>query len=535
MNKLPDLALLKIFGCLPICDQVNIRSVCKLWKHFADECLRSRRELIVFVNLAKMPLFWDHDDQPIDLNNSVIVNRKFKASDYFRDTFKDVRSLYIAYLRRLLKREENLQELVAHYRQLEHLQIKHVSEYIDLMIQLKADFVSERLRTLFLNQSDLDTSFNCPNLRKLATYGAFHLTKTLSLMFKNLEFLLVDSFSYELGAELASLRVISFCDRLEIDLDHFENLKEIRFLYHRTCFEHDLARRGDWQALVVETLDGLLAQKRMKERHDLAVYYDGFLYRDEPEFRNYLLPNGRRGNPIYFWNPILIGHYTGPGGQEDFRSLIQNSRIEGTCKSLYRLSGGHRKLLEEMSEAAVERIARSIAVLRLSESTVKIVNGPKFRGLFKYVKLVYFKDPAQQMLDLSPEIAPNAVEVKLVLVHSELVCDFRFLRKFRAVRMLKISLERITFDKLKEIMNDGKMFYLLFYLRNGTNYYLVRTGEFEWTLIFGENKTVFPTKELLLEHLGQTSLVKERFYEGFFEHNYGFTQMTFEQYFLDYD
>ena len=534
MNELPDLALLQIFGCLPICEQVNIRSVCKLWKHFADERLRSRRELIVFFNLAQMPLFWDHDDQSIDLKNSVIVNRKFKASDYFRETFKDVRSLYIAYLRRLLSPDENLQELVAHYRQLEHLQIKHVSEYTEVSVQLRADFDSGRLRTLFLSKADLDVSFNCPNLRKLAFYGAFHLTKALSPLFKNLEFLLVNSFSYELGAELASLRVISFCDLLEIDIDHFKRLKEIHFLYHRTCFEHDLVNRSDWQVLVVETLDGLLVQKRMKARHDLAVYYDGFLYKDEPEFRSFLQPNNRKGKPICFWNPIPIEHYTGPNGLEDFRSLIQKSRIESTCKSLYRLSDSHRELLEELNEAEVERIAKSIAVLRVSESTVKIVNEPKFRGLFKYTKYLYFRDLTQRMLDLSPEIAPNAVTLRFVLLRSD-VSNFRFLRRFRAMRTLKILLDMITFDELKEIMNGGKMFSIWFYLTNGTYYYLFRTGDFEWTLKFGEGKTKFSTKELLLEHLDQTGLVKKRFYERFFENNYGFTQMTFEQYFLDYD
>ena len=61
--------------------------------------------------LTQMPLLWAYNGQPIDLNDSVVVNWKFKASDYFAETFQGLRSLYIAYYARLLKREDSLQEL----------------------------------------------------------------------------------------------------------------------------------------------------------------------------------------------------------------------------------------------------------------------------------------------------------------------------------------------------------------------------------------------------------------------------------------
>ena len=56
MNELPYLVLLKIFGQISISDQVKVRRLCKWWKNVADECLRSRTELIVFCELAPMPL-----------------------------------------------------------------------------------------------------------------------------------------------------------------------------------------------------------------------------------------------------------------------------------------------------------------------------------------------------------------------------------------------------------------------------------------------------------------------------------------------
>ena len=48
-------------------------------------------------------------------------------------------------------------------------------------------------------------------------------------------------------------------------------------------------------------------------------------------------------------------------------------------------------------------------------------------------------------------------------------------------------------------------------------------------------KINFQHKEELLEHLDKTGLLKNEFYERFFEFNYNLHSITFEDYYLNYD
>lgn len=296
-SELPDLVLLKIFACLSIREQVNVRRVCKLWSQLAGECLQSRKELIIsYFGFVGEPLFWHHNKQQINLSNSVIVKAKFVISDFFVKTFPNVQSLCIVYHVYLKTQIEQSLRLVNHSR-LIHLQLNEVLESLRPPITLKVNFESQNLRTLFIRQAFSD--LNCPQLMKLSYDGDFHMVKQKNPMFRSLEYLKVRSFSYEPGAELPGLRVLYFTENLEIiDIDDFGNLKEIHFDRSATKTFFKDPTHQDWPeepirqgTLVAESLNGLWNQKRWKRREDLAIFCDGFPYRNDQQFRNFVIPS----------------------------------------------------------------------------------------------------------------------------------------------------------------------------------------------------------------------------------------------------
>lgn len=511
MNELPELVFLKIFGCLPICDQVNVRGVCRLWKQFADECLRLRRELIVLYELVPLRLFWAHNGQPINLKNSVIVNWKFNQSDYFAEIFRNVQRLYIAYYSKQSRSEHA--KFLHLAREPEHLQIQNVLPYLNQTLAYEVNIESEALRTLSLSSHEPLVSLKCPNLRWLSFYGSFHLTNEMSPWYQGLEVLSVNSFSYELGAELASLKVLQFRVNIEIDIDHFPSLKELHYVYHPISLHQNLVEeRKRKREMVVEKLNGFLEQKETKSRSDLAVYYDGFPYRDDREFRDYLV-RGLGFSPRwignFFDNPISMKCYPGPSNLADFACCLQNSKLENTLKGIAFEGYDDEDLLDagkEMSEGVVEKLSRSLVVLQLGGALIEKSLIPQSRELFKYVKFLYICTMLKEKLNLLPDIVPNVVYVCNGSYESHL----SFLSRFRALKDLSLRLLKMCYDDLEAILNNCK---------------ICRVSWISWTdcgrkrssiklapaycrppgLSFENEgqKTIFQTKEELLEHLVQ--------------------------------
>lgn len=512
MKELPELVLLKIIACLPVGDQVNVRKVSKLWKRLADECLRSRKELIVFYELAQLPLFWGHNNRPIDPNNSISVNWKFKTSNFLAATFQNVRSLFIAYYEEPFRK--NLNEFVDHYSQLEHFELKNVCEYIGQKIPIGTNFYSEKLQTLFIGHVDGSIDIYCLGLKKLSFYGPFHLTSELNPLFTNLQFLRVNSFSYKHGVELPSLQVLYFADTIEIDIADFPKLKEVHFFYHRINFQKDFIdrhRRNLYWIMLIRTLDELLVQKITNER-DLMVYYDGFLYRNDIEFKKFVfLQDTKSLLGTCFRNQITIENYPGRNNFVDFARTIRNSKIENTFKSFRYDRNTHQgtlaKMMNRMNKQTAEKLSRSIWALYVDKDTFKYVREFNFRELFKHVKYLQFNYLSQSTLDLLPEMVPNVLMVSNTDVGRD-VTNFNFLARFKAMKFVRIQIGTITLCELDTVLENCKIVSIDFSSGDGSKRLLIKESGFILETN-AKGSTKFRNRKNLFKRLAKIGLLKK--------------------------
>ena len=71
--NLPDVALIRVLNCLPVCDQLNVRLVCKHWKLITDSFVR-KDELVLFLEIYPRPVYWFHNGRKVDLANSFLIS-----------------------------------------------------------------------------------------------------------------------------------------------------------------------------------------------------------------------------------------------------------------------------------------------------------------------------------------------------------------------------------------------------------------------------------------------------------------------------
>ena len=512
MNELPELAIVRIFGHLSIGEKLKVREVCKRWLVLADECLRSRRELVLFCLIAKCPLIWSHNNQPINLNNAVIVNFYYQSSRYFKRTFSGIRSLCVAYS---IAASENLYERLTRFKNLEHFQFSDLLMYhIQRPLPFPIDFSLPNLKTLHLGHTDKLVRLNCPNLRELSIYEDFVMTEELNPFFRKLRFLKANSFAHSPGSELPSLEVLCFCKRIHIDIANFPKLREVHFFYHRcTRLREKIDFQGSFE-MSFGFLNNLIWQGKILKRSDFETYFDGIAYRDDPELRNRLLP-AEDPNIHEHYNAFLI---------EKFESEeLLNSKIEGTMKSFY-LGRQLIAVVQQMSEELVEKVARCICNLTLSPKLTSL-NGSRYRRLFSYVRALNVSVLSQQLLDQLPEILPNIVRLNFNHFHYQ-QRSYAFLSRFKALGHLKIPIEMISQDDFFQfLLSKQTAFYIEFprwthtipFLCVVTNFYCNRRDKVKRAC---SEKEIFDTKEQMFDYFVKLGLLRKQFYEGFFERNY---------------
>ena len=94
MDTLPELALLRIFSHLPVYDRLAARLVCKEWRRLVEEQLsHSAKELVLFYWMRPRPVVWHYSGQPVNLDNAVTVNPKFRSSASFKRLFRSIQRL----------------------------------------------------------------------------------------------------------------------------------------------------------------------------------------------------------------------------------------------------------------------------------------------------------------------------------------------------------------------------------------------------------------------------------------------------------
>ena len=511
MNELPELALIKIFDHLSISEQLKVREACKRWLVLADECLRSRSELVLFCcSTSKIPLIWNHNHQPVNLNSAVIVKDHYQTSEYFKRTFSGIQSLCLAYL-------VSAPEIgrLTRFVKLEHFQINDLFDfYTERGRQFKIDYSLPSLKTFHSGQTDKFVRLNCPNLEQLCVYDDFQLTEELNPLFKKFRFLKVRSFTHSPGSELPNLEVLCFCKSIEIDIANFPKLKEVHFFYHRyTRYrdEQDVQRSYE---RIFEFLNNLLWQTKILNRSNFETYFDGIAYRNDSKLRNRLLPAGDP-NIHELYNVFSIERF-------EFKELV-NSKIEGTMKSFY-LGLLFISLLQQMSEELVEKVARCIYNLTLSPKLISL-DGPRYRSLFNYVRALNVPLLPQQLLDRLPEILPNLTKIDFNHFHHH-QRSYAFLGRFKALGHLKIPLEMILFDDISKFTNNSQnSLYIEFPQSTRANSFLCIVTK-AVCLVYDGRSEGWPkmvnldSKEKMFDHFIELGLLRKQFFEGFFDRNY---------------
>lgn len=214
---LPEIVVLKIFNFLPFHHQLtSARLICKKWKLLAEHKLvNSRKELVLFVRMRRRPLIWSHNQQPVNLANSLYVESIMPDFPTFlTNCFANVQRLYIARFEFTFD-EDEISRFVSNSfsaevpSALEHLEVNNLYFQVQdpwQMNRINVDLRLPKLQSLFLGSNDNLINLDCPALTHLCVYDdAFHLDGKFSLT--SLRILKVRSFSHESGHDLPNLEV----------------------------------------------------------------------------------------------------------------------------------------------------------------------------------------------------------------------------------------------------------------------------------------------------------------------------------------
>lgn len=536
MNELPELALIRIFNGLPLYDQLAGRLVCKLWKTLIENDLlaNSRKELILFLRMTQRPLIWSHSQQPINLDNSIVVNGKFKTSNSFKALFFNKKRLYIAqcYGYDTFEEFDYLNDFVPNFPNLEHLEINNLFYvvYQENTPRLTVDFSHPNLRTLYLGYKDQLVRLNCPSLTDLSVYSDFHLAERSpgSLISNNIRFLKVLSFSHQPRHGLPSLEVLHFSVSLQINIVDFPKLKEIHYDFRFLEFEGNqleqiLNLESNLKVNVRATFSSLLQRKMSLKRH-LEIYYNGIRCRSLDQIRSL-------ENILY---PLDLS-------KEELEQLIEGSDELRLGIAKRRLDADELKLVRyrnQLTGDSIKRLARATNYLGVGRRACQrppeayYLEDRSFdltaKAIFEYVRYLDLA-PAlpQNLLDRLPDILPNLVYIWSKHGHSleNRTKNYFFLRRFLGLKQLHMDRDWLSIDVLREIYKNCKFLDYITLIDNEQPMTSIYWSDLcdHYVIVPDINQPIgyeVPSKEELLELLERKQLIKRNFFDNYFSQNY---------------
>ena len=273
-SQLPEVALAKVFGYLPLSDQLSARRICKYWQMVNDSYV-PRRELILFINILPRPIYWQHDQQAAELTNGLMVNDLLLENEFFWVYFRKIQRLMLVFGVHS-SWEQPFERIQASFTDLQHLQFSSVGYRVVSSVRKKtqSEFRLENLRTLYSYDVEAPLNLNCPNLIELFIVWDLTIDESTNEQTKkclqNLKLLRVRNLTYPLGFEFTKLEVLHV-QKLPISLIDFPMLKELHLLTL-----HDSRGNG-------VHFEELLQQKKRLKREHLRIFYQGF----DMEGRNY--------------------------------------------------------------------------------------------------------------------------------------------------------------------------------------------------------------------------------------------------------
>lgn len=465
MDQLPELALTELFAVLPLYDQLKIRSVCKQWKAIAENQLSGRKELVFFYRAVARPLIWFHSQRPVNLLNSIIVNRKFTKKitkkEHFEplfnkieQLFKQIERLYVITHPEFL--ESNFINFANRFRHLKHFQVDTLVDTISAPFTLKIQLNLPNLKSFCFNHLCFQSArytkliqLDCPKLEKLSVPCGFQLDAKCK--FRNsLKFLKLFSIEYEPGFELPNLEVL-LCQKVQqIDFSLFEKLKEIHFF--RDWGNSIGYENSDKRLAKRNLLDGLFQQRNLLGRNELAIYYGSH-------------PGTPGSANLYRTESVEIF-------ENDFEDL-KDLKLEFKGKKISLYDDDFDAEITAIDTEQAERLARCLVEVELSETILDKELDGKFKMVFKYVQLLVLRRDFrnQNNLDRLPDLFPHLVKLKddlhennvmhamgcpslLPGFFSERMVDLRFLVRFKMLQKLESKNWRFSASELSETLKN---------------------------------------------------------------------------------
>ena len=540
MNGLPELALIKIFDCLPLYDQLSsARLVCKKWKLLIeqDNLTNSRSELVLFLRMERRPLIWSHNQQPVDLMNSLISNSLINGSTRFGNRLTTVKRLYIA-MWELNFDSNQICNAVNQFSNVEHLEINNMYVLLcdrTFISEINVDFNLPKLQTLYLGNNDRLVNLNCPALTRLSVFDAFHWNETLSRTLNQLRFLKVCSFSHEPGLGMANLEVLMIADDLQIDLDLFPKLREVHYYLKSASREHSDVRanvsgRPEQEAALLS-----LFERKVQLGRNLKVYCDGLRCDTLQE-----LATAKRNVKLY--SPVTICR-TDYRFTEDFDLISKGSfdriKLEDVKRSLNLFRPSQLKELNSLSAQTIEHTARALEHSEVDTTDIDSFferdsfrfDDPSFlklKAFFRYATVLRICGPWSQIsLNKLPDLMPNTILLSLQFGWdlNWTTKNLSFLSRFPGLKKLVVEKYLLSLDLLRMLFINCRFLDRLIIMEEEFELWVFvspfgEDGFQIWFQQFPDDEHIVSSREELLDFLDRNWVLKRHFFDDYFSKNY---------------
>ena len=456
---MPEVALIQIFGHLPLHDQLTARRVNKYWQLLIDRYVRREKELILFIRIYPRPTYWKHDQREANPANALRVNLKLLLeSDFFWSYFQKTRKLIVAH-------GENaqcsalLERIQASFIDLQHLQFNSGDHYhfygpteaptIELCLP--------NLRTFYAVASDVPFNLNCPQLSELSVGNWLTIDETTNdqtlLCLKRLRLLRVFGLQNRLGFRFSNLEIL-ICPNGFVFLDHFPVLKELHYLLSYCAGPVD----G-----IAERVQTILNEKEALRRDQLKIYLHGFDL------------NVKTVRDIWtIYDRENLDVFTFRINANVLRVLKENAsgfnfNLHG--KALWLDDSVDAELLESKLPKSLVQSIEQLGIGNLSEASLNFFEIP---CRFPYIYSVYvWSELAQQQLDLLPDALPHLLgfwyRPKLLQRYPP---NFEFLSRFKSLDWFTMHNHNLSIDELRLILLHCKVLRSFSFVKLASKYLL---------------------------------------------------------------
>lgn len=432
MDELPSVALVAVLDHLPYGDLVGCRLVNKLWRHLIDRSV-SKRELILFVEMHRLPNWWQHSGEPVNLEHSVQANyRAFKSATFFA-IFKGVKRLFLSF-NYFYFNQKLTDKLARNFGSLENLQIDYQfthslqdssREFRLPLRSLKTFSLPKQL--LHINNRAFTFSLDCDRLTQL--YANTDLTlesnSLIARVAPNLRVLFAGRINYEAPLEFPNLKLL-WCYNAPGTQFLVTSLPNLSEFYFATQF---VGAPTEAKHPISEFLE------RIKEAHrKMDVFWYGMKFTLENLDSNL---DALAVRPSFAPAVLLktLNYFKENASILNFNHLRYASKFRVDCSDWMNI--GEAQLDEHADRELIDSLRKSLnsVLLRSSKSELNVA---KLANLFQFVSKLYFTGLFRPTdLQALPTIFPNLRTLHCIPT-SAMHMDPSFFSRFKHLSLLGV-------------------------------------------------------------------------------------------------